>query len=92
MRREQDLERFEQSWRRSGALEDLIDLALVRISHRGNDSLLVLEIPINKADTDAGFGAYIVHTGLMKTALGEANHAGMEDLLATIRDSGRRGI
>ena len=41
--------------------------------HGGNDRLLVFEIAIDQSDADAGLGANIVHAGLVKAALGEAN-------------------
>ena len=54
------------------------------IGHGGNDGLLVDEIAIDQADADSGFGADIVHAGLVKAALGEANDGGLEDLGASI--------
>ena len=81
---EQDFERLEQRRRLFGALEDLGDLSLVAVRHCGDDRLFVFEIAIDQSDADSGLSADIVHAGLMKTALGEANKGCIEDLTTPI--------
>ena len=84
MRGEKNLERFEQSRRLSGAFEERLDLVLMAVGHGGNDGLLVFEIAVDEADADSGLGADVVHAGLVEAAFGEADHGGVEDLLAAI--------
>ena len=68
----------------SRAFEHLMNFLFVTVGHRGNDRVFVFEIAVNQADADSGFGADIVHAGLMKAALGKACHSGLHDLLAAI--------
>ena len=84
MRSEQNLKRLEQGRRLFSAQQHFGNLFLVAVRHRGNDRLFVFEIAINESDADPSLGADIVHAGLVKTTLGEANHGGLHDLLATI--------
>src|ERR1700682_6303945 len=85
MRGEQDFERLQKRRGLPGALEDILDLLLMSIRHGGNDRLFVFEVTIDEPDTDAGFGADIVHARLMEASLGEANHRGLKDLSAAVR-------
>ena len=55
------------------------------VRHGGDDRLFVFEIAIDQPDTDAGFGADIVHARLMEASLGEANHRGLKNLSGAIR-------
>ena len=84
MRGEKDLEGFEQGRGLPGSLQDLGDLFLVFFSDGGNDFVLVSKITIDEADADAGFGADVVHGGLVKTRFGKADNGRVEDLPATI--------
>jgi hypothetical protein len=61
-----------------------LDFVFVSVGHGRNDCLFVGEIAINQANTNAGLGADIVHTGLVKATLGEANQGSIEDLDAAI--------
>ncbi len=73
MRGEQNLKRLEQRRRLLRALEDLVNFLLMPIGHCGNDRILILEIAINQANTDPGLGADVVHAGLVKASLSEAD-------------------
>ena len=54
------------------------------VRHCGNDRLFVFEIAIDQPDADPSLGANVVHAGLVKTALGEANKGCIEDLTTPI--------
>ena len=84
MRGEQNLERLEQRRRLSGALQHLTDLFLMPVRHCGNDRVLILEIAINQANTDPGLGADVVHAGLVKASLSEADQGRIENLGVSI--------
>ena len=81
---EQDFERLEQRRRLFGALQHFGNLSLVAIRHCGDDRLFVFEIAIDQPDADPGLSADVVHAGLVKTALGEANKSCIEDLTTPI--------
>jgi hypothetical protein len=68
----------------SCAFQHFADLFFVAIRHRGNDRLLVFEIAIDKPYANPSLGADIVHAGLVKAALGEADQGGIEDLGAPV--------
>ncbi len=70
----QNLERFEEGGRLSGAVQDVLNFVLMAIRHGGDDRFFVCKIAVDQADADSGFGADIVHTGLVEAAFGEANH------------------
>ena len=80
MRGEQNLKRFEQGRRLPRAFQHFANLFLVPISHCGNDRVLVFEITINEANTDPGFGANVVHAGLVEASFGEADQGRVKDL------------
>src|SRR5439155_20319159 len=84
MRGESDLKRLEQGRRLTGAFQDLMNFLLMPIGHCRNDRVFVLEIAINQTDTDPSLGANVVHAGLVKASLGEANQRGIENLGASI--------
>jgi len=67
-----------------GALQDLMNFLFMPIGHCRNDRVFVLEIAINQTDTDPSLGADVVHAGLVKASLGEANQRGIENLGASI--------
>ncbi len=69
-----------------------LDLAFVPVGHGRNDRLFVGEIAINQTNADAGLGADIVHAGLVKAALGEANEGSIEDLGAPIEGRFKLGL
>ena len=54
------------------------------VGHGRNDSFLIGEIPVDQPNANAGFAADVVHTGLVKAALGEANQGRINDLGAAI--------
>jgi hypothetical protein len=81
---EQDLERLEQGRRLFGALQYVGNLFLVTVRHCGNDRLFIFKIAIDQSDADPGLSADVVHAGLVKTALGEANKGGIQDLTPSI--------
>ena len=83
---EQDFERLEQRRRLFGALQHLGNLFLVAVRHCGNDRLFVFEIAIDQSDANPRFSTDIVHAGLVKTALGEANKSCIKDLATPIRN------
>ena len=66
------------------ALQHLVNLLLMSIRHRPNHVLLIFEVAVDKTDADAGFGADIMHAGLVKSAFGEADHGRVENLGASI--------
>src|SRR6478752_4539732 len=53
---------------------------------RRDDLLLVLEVAIDKSDANPGLGTDIVHAGLVKAALCEAEHGRLKNLLSAIKD------
>ena len=81
---EQDFERLKQRRRLPGALQHVGNLFLVAVRHCRDDRLFVFEIAIDQPDADPGLSADVVHAGLVKTALGEANKGCVEDLGAPI--------
>jgi hypothetical protein len=82
---EQDLQRFEQSGRLAGSFQQVLDLGFMAFGHSGDDRLFVGEIAIDQPNADPGFGADIVHTGLVKAMFGETNHGGLKDLRPTVK-------
>ena len=84
MRGEQDFERLEQRRRLARAFQHFADLFLVPVGHRRNDRLFVFEIAIDQTDADPGFGADVVHAGLVKSAFGKADESGIKDLGTSI--------
>jgi hypothetical protein len=54
------------------------------IGHGCDDGLFVFEVAVDQTDADAGFGADIVHTGLVETVFGETDDGSVEDLGPTI--------
>src|SRR6187399_2230523 len=85
---EKNLEGFEEAGGLSGSGEDVLNLVLMAGSHGGDDGFFVCKIAIDKADADSGFGADIVHTGLVEAAFGEADQGGIKDLLWSIVSDG----
>src|SRR6476469_3303735 len=81
---ENDFERFEERLRFPGALEQIVDLALVPLGHRGNDGLFVGKITVDQPDTDPGLGTDVVHAGLVEPASSKADNCGLKNLGATI--------
>src|SRR6516165_5445729 len=81
---EQDFEGLEQRRRLFGALQHFGNLFLVPVRHGGYDRLFVFKIAIDQSDADPSLGADVVHAGLVKTALGEANKSCIEDLATPI--------
>ena len=84
MRREQDLKRLKQRRRLLRALKDLMNFFFMPVSHCRNDRILILEIPINQANTYPGLGANVVHAGLVEASFGEADQGRIENLGASI--------
>src|SRR5439155_12050176 len=84
MRCKQNLERLKQRRRLLRALQDLMNFLFMPIGHCGNDGVLVVKIAINEADADPSLRADVVHAGLVKSSLGEANERGIENLGASI--------
>src|SRR5439155_13924406 len=81
---EKNLERLEEAWCLARVLQHFLNLLFMLVRHRGNDGVLVLEIAINQADANASFRTDVVHAGLVKAALGEANQSSVEDLSSSI--------
>jgi hypothetical protein len=73
MRGKQNLKRFKQCRCLSRTLQHLANLFLVPIGHCRNNCFLVFEVAIDQPDTDPCLAADIMHAGLMKPALGEAD-------------------
>ena len=81
---EKNLEGFEKGGGLSGSGQNVLNLVLMAGSHGGNDGFFVFKIAVDKADADSGFGADIVHTGLVEAAFGEADQSSIKDLLWSI--------
>ena len=58
------------------------------VGHGRNHRLFIGEIAINQTDADTRFCTDIVHTGLVKAALGETNQGCIEDLGGAIEGGG----
>jgi hypothetical protein len=65
-------------------LQHFGDLLFVAVRHCRNDRLFVFEIAIDQSDADPGLSTDVVHAGLVKPALGEANKGCIEDLTTAI--------
>src|SRR4030095_11325165 len=85
MRGEQNLKRLKQRRRLLRALQDLMNFLFMPIGHCGNNGILVLKIAINEANADPGFGANVVHAGLVEASLSEADQGRIKNLGASIR-------
>jgi hypothetical protein len=92
MRREQDFEGIEQRRRLTGALQQLVDLLFVLLRDGGDHRFLVLEVAINEAHADLGLLANVLHARLVKAALGEANHGGLQDLGPALKSRFQRDL
>ncbi len=86
MRSEEDLHRLEERRRLPGALDQIGNVLLMFGRERRDHLLLVLEVAIDKSDANPGLGADIVHAGLVKAALCEAEHGRLKNLLSAIKD------
>ena len=81
---EPDLERLEQRGRFPRSLEQILNEFLMMVGHRRDHRFFVGKVTIDEPDADSGFGADIMHARLVKSAIGEANHGGIENLRAPI--------
>jgi hypothetical protein len=56
----------------------------VPIGHGRNHRFLILEVTVDQPNANSGLAADVMHAGLVKPALGEANKGCVEDLGAPI--------
>ena len=76
----QDFKRLKQRGRLFSALQHIGNLFLVAVRHCGDDGLFIFKIAVDQSDADPRLGADVVHAGLVKTALGEANKGCIQNL------------
>ena len=70
----------------AGTLDQIGNVFFVFGRERRDNFLLVLEVAIDQSDANPGLGTDIVHAGLVKAVLCEAEHGRLEDLLSAIKN------
>ena len=80
MRGKEDFQRLKQGGSSARPFEQCANLGFVMLRQCRDDCFFAAKVAVNQPDTDAGFGADVVHAGLVKAALGKAENRRTQDL------------